>query len=82
MELKVGKVEQLNAELSNYYKLWAADDSNAPWMQQIDPEYLDEFYAAIDQISADSSITDKTTAIKDMADGFGELTEDVYKRQA
>lgn len=75
MELKVGKVEQLNAELSNYYKLWAADDSNAPWMQQIDPEYLDEFYAAIDQISADSSITDKTTAIKDMADGFGELTE-------
>ena len=73
MEKILALIESLNTEAANYYKLWAADDSNAYWYNQIDPSMLQSFNDAIGDIVRDTNISDKKQAIIDLANSMDEV---------
>lgn len=73
IQAQISSVETLNTELENYYSMWAADDSNAYWYNQIDPSMLQSFNDAIGDIVRDTNISDKKQAIIDLANSMDEV---------
>lgn len=73
IQMQISSVESLNTELENYYSMWAADDSNAYWYNQIDPSMLQSFHDVIGNIVRDTNISDKKQAIIDLANSMDEV---------